>query len=864
MSAFLARRWRQQPQGVLTVDLGHPLAAGLAVALTPRAFNIFDSNQTPITPVSVRNGPVLAYTKQSDAVPTIFTLPKAISSSNWTLLQEVSCTPDPANFSATGGIHSSASERIHLHFKAYPSGNFGADARPYITDWNTTSGLPTSGRVILGATISSPATTISGYVNGSPTVFRTDITPSTINVNQVELFRKIYGGGGPDSMANGSTSSFFFVWTRPLSSSEMYAVSENPWQIFNPRQTVFYSLPADLYSALDETTSDQSDYIKTLSRGSVYTATFAPIAKPASGTNIAVNFDAASPTDTGSINFELLSGSTVIKSQSVPLAKNVGFYLPRRWRRQQPQGAVQVDWNNPLTRLIDNCILITGNGIFNPVNPLLTPSIALTTVGSPLGVGTEPITDPRGTVSLSSVSNKDWTRASFFAYGFVSSKIPYPGNNAPQIFGARSFSAAKTNYDYSGENVLFGFVTSNFEYPGLETVPAGYASVLRPGFSVSLGAVFSTGYRQCAFYANGKYLGYQQGGTWDTISAPMRNPGDGTGMFMNSYTGNVLSFCASWSRVLSASEFAAMDENPWQIFKPQERRIVSVPRTVDTSFTINPDEYAAIDTPKFGRFLPQRWKQQPQGAVEVNWANPITRLLSTLASPTNQLIPFVRPNPTAPKFIDSIGGLGGSIFRSGKFGLGVTDANSVGNYVFTGTYSVVGGDSSLTVVHAGEMVGPNDGSLVGSMGASWGSGNLYVYRTATDLQVKSLILGTSVNPSITQSILGTPIRDSIIVQTGVFTDANPISVSVGKSFFSSNQNWTASFSNNYVNNANFVSSGPFIQFYTAIWTRKLSTDERLSLNENPWQIFRPNPGRLYGLPPAGGWPWTPIMKVTSS
>ena len=366
MSQFLARRWRQQPQGLLTVDLGHPLAASLAVALTPRAVNIFDSNQTPITPVSVRHGSALAYTKQSDAVPTVFTLPKAISSSNWTLLQEVSCTPDPAYYSTTGGIHSNNGARIHLHFKGYPTGNFGVDARPYFSDWNTTSLLPTSGRAILGATISSPATTISGYINGSPTVFRTDITPSTISVNQVELFRKIYAGGGvPDPMLNGSTSAFFFVWTRTLSPSEMYSVSENPWQIFRPKKTVFYSLPGNLFSALDEATSDRSDFIRSTVAGQVYETTLSPIQQTTANINFV--FDANSPLNTGGIKFDVLDGTNLVKSQTVTFPSSTshftitpteyssigpsmfGRFMPQRWR-QQPQGNVDIDWNNPLTK----------------------------------------------------------------------------------------------------------------------------------------------------------------------------------------------------------------------------------------------------------------------------------------------------------------------------------------------------------------------------------------------------------------------------------------------------------------------------------------------------------------------------------
>lgn len=601
MSAFLARRWKQQPQGVLTVDLGHPLAAGLAVALTPRAFNIFDSNQTPITPVSVRNGPALAYTKQSDAVPTIFTLPKAISSSNWTLLQEVSCTPDPANYSATGGIHSSASERIHLHFKAYPSGNFGADARPYITDWNTTSGLPTSGRVILGATISSPATTISGYVNGSPTVFRTDITPSTINVNQVELFRKIYGGGGPDSMANGSTSSFFFVWTRPLSSSEMYAVSENPWQIFRPKKTVLYSLPGNLFSALDEATSDRADYIKSTAAGQVYETTLSPIQQTTGNINFV--FDAGSPLNTGGIKFDVLDGTNLVKSQTVtfPSATShftitpseyssigpsmFGRFMPQRWK-QQPQGNVQIDWNNPLT---NGLFLAAAPGIsaqyFCRI-PTDNPNFVSANVGSVLRYQStvrRPTTFGTGFTGTTVYVNSSNVNASYllkdislggspvYTYGFVYCQMDTPD----AAVSGFSYSNSQSTFSYHATNTYAQFIARNWTSQIDTTAndhfvaaPSGVPSQKQLTATVT----WVTG--QPGRMYNGKNLLVSSNTTvWDGGYELYGN------LFLTAYgTGKTAGLLGvTWLRALTDNDRAAFDENPWQIFRPNAGRIYGIP-----------------------------------------------------------------------------------------------------------------------------------------------------------------------------------------------------------------------------------------------------------------------------------------------
>lgn len=125
-------------------------------------------------------------------------------------------------------------------------------------------------------------------------------------------------------------------------------------------------MPSPLYSAIDETTIDRTDYIESSTAGQVYTTTLGPIAQPTANTNIDINFDANSPDSTGGIKIEVLDGASVIKTQSFSLDAasgsqtfsitpaelsplSVGTFMPQKWR-QQPQGSVQVDWSNPLTR----------------------------------------------------------------------------------------------------------------------------------------------------------------------------------------------------------------------------------------------------------------------------------------------------------------------------------------------------------------------------------------------------------------------------------------------------------------------------------------------------------------------------------
>ena len=242
VGAFLPQIWRQQPQYPAQIYSGHPLARGLQVALVPtlNADSIYSTH--PVIFSTTKFGASRMFLADSD-LSRVLSLNRSISSQNWTLLQDIS--PTPGTFAATAGIYSSGTERLHIHYRAYPNNTFGADLRPYAIDWNTTQTLPTSGdRLILGVSIDS-SRQVAGYVNGRPAsggVLSIN-NPVSISVNQIELFKKAFGGGGSDSMAAGSTSSFFYVWNRALSDSEMRSISENPWQIFKPLPTRKFYLP---------------------------------------------------------------------------------------------------------------------------------------------------------------------------------------------------------------------------------------------------------------------------------------------------------------------------------------------------------------------------------------------------------------------------------------------------------------------------------------------------------------------------------------------------------------------------------------------------------------------------------------------
>ncbi len=233
---FIPKRVIAQPQQATRINRNNPLTKGLEVALTPNATPLTDAFGAKYAQIQTLNGPAIAYLK-TVGNSTAFVLPQTITSNQWTIVQEVSNTPEAGIYSSSGGIYNGSvtDQRIHVHYKAYPSNNFGADARPYYADFNSSQALPSSGgRSILAVTVSSANNLIASYVNGVPATAGTSalLGSGNISVDRIELFRKQFGGGGQDPMADGTTGSLFYVWSRALSASEIAAVSSNPWQIY--------------------------------------------------------------------------------------------------------------------------------------------------------------------------------------------------------------------------------------------------------------------------------------------------------------------------------------------------------------------------------------------------------------------------------------------------------------------------------------------------------------------------------------------------------------------------------------------------------------------------------------------------------
>jgi hypothetical protein len=161
------------------------------------------------------------------------------------------------------------------------------------------------------------------YSTSGPTL--TVVVASTISGANLADWTGITVAGNATtgrSPANYDTSAYIrdFISTGAFSSVTSSASNNNGTIGKTIVSASFAEATPILYTAIDETVSDRNDYIKSSTAGQIYQATLQPVAQPGAGTNIDFNFDANSPTNYGSIKFDLLNGATLVKSHTVTLS----------------------------------------------------------------------------------------------------------------------------------------------------------------------------------------------------------------------------------------------------------------------------------------------------------------------------------------------------------------------------------------------------------------------------------------------------------------------------------------------------------------------------------------------------------------
>jgi hypothetical protein len=254
---------------------------------------------------------------------------------------------------------------------------------------------------------------------------------------------------------------------------------------------------------------------------------------------------------------------------------SVGKFLPQRWR-QQPQGPVQIDWNHSISQSLNRSIVITSAGAQNPARPKQLVKYNTNSANnfnySTEGVGLNGSSSVGPTIYLDPDSSMSGaTKATYFVYGYTQDRYVYGGVGDAPILTHGSNSIRKTSYS-GGESISYGFTTGNFEYLGFTT-----GAVVSNYSRFSAGMVFNFG-GTLYFYHQGKLIGTD---TRTSTSTLRYDEGYPLPFQMGGYNGLISQIGLLWTRALSDNEFAALHENPWQIFKPARSKIYSFGYTYD-------------------------------------------------------------------------------------------------------------------------------------------------------------------------------------------------------------------------------------------------------------------------------------------
>lgn len=507
-----------------------------------------------------------------------------------------------------------------------------------------------------------------------------------------------------------------------------------------------------------------------------------------------------------------------------PVSSTAGFISTRKFHYNYA-----VAGSNGIYTTVFNKILRRSDQNYGPVN--------LLSVNTPYGVGIDAQTgwqaggyptQPGGW----NVPRQTWISL-FYIYDAAKTITNYP-----RFFGGVGNNPSLRNQTISwnnpaGEQALV--VSPETNYGGIEVSVNGVGNGLHCMVVTSNAGGSATGVR---IFLNGQFVA--------TTTAPSGWNGGtfpNTDFYANSVSqsglniGNILFTAILYGYTASDSEAQKLSTDPYSYFF-QDAPKTSAKRRLFSGVLSLPDPPTEF---KGGRFLPQRWKTQPQGAVQVDWNYPITQGLTTV---------FL---PSTPNYRDIISGATDTAqyrapMRAGSSGLALSNTNG-GNPWSTliAIPKVAGGYAALTTFCLYEQPDTTtSGAVFGAgydgtyyQGFSKNSGGTVTFGPATNnagLSITTAPLATNK----TYALCGTARYDQNFRE--LYVDG----VSVGT---------------NTVNgtrlNGQFTLMGSVYQggqnrclsvyaFYC--WRRQLSTAEIRSLYENPWQIFKPNPGRIYFLP----------------
>jgi len=301
----------------------------------------------------------------------------------------------------------------------------------------------------------------------------------------------------------------------------------------------------------------------------------------------------------------------------------------------QPQGVVEIDWSNPITRGLKLCLRPDAG-----MRDLASPSIPWVAM---------PGANPSKTVSKAGTGLHT-----------LSTIVCYPHFRVDTPSQTHLLMMDWEGSDVPVSGVLAVGTTINTISLAVNKAAAGLNLKLLAGIQSADSTKLLTTLKEGAFLIKASVAGaatYDRGALVESIPrlAPITDIGGESKVTISGdiYTdGTYVSYSTVyvymfWDRELSDAEAKSVTANPWQIFQPLARQVPfdlvrgpTEPRQSYMMGTTAPE----VSTAMPAAFLKTGWTSQPQGGVGIDWSNPITKGLyvATIAGIGDVLTPAFR------------------------------------------------------------------------------------------------------------------------------------------------------------------------------------------------------------------------------
>lgn len=333
--------------------------------------------------------------------------------------------------------------------------------------------------------------------------------------------------------------------------------------------------------------------------------------------------------------------------------------VKRTVRTTQPQTAVGIDWSNPITKGLKALVgpsfgkALIGKSTSYESFLLTQGSVGINKFGKILYTGSN-ATSQKLTVTTDPF---DASECTMLFFGYSASNISYPdfisiGNGSTSFFALERASNVSTNGSFAIYGLTAPFVSGTATSSGIGLTGQ------TPSIIVATASVEENATRLYAYgrqYASGSWVGAPTTAT-STVFFGRHGTGDRT---LNT-SGMLLS--GVWDRALSSKEVRSLSDNIWQIFQPDVSYLDAI---YQERITISPDESRWMGahgrSTEVSEVIQKHTSirtSQPQGPVEIDWGNSITKGLVSAIIPgtSNSDIVNKKPfNATNPKKVYSSG-----------------------------------------------------------------------------------------------------------------------------------------------------------------------------------------------------------------